>query len=667
MKKFKLLTSLSSLALVAASMPVVATSCANEEEPLADEYVLSGLNWDKSPTVDVTSYPNQWFIAKNKKVIVSHDDSANISSISINRTETDRALGCEMVEGSNIWSVTPIKSGFKKLALDFKLKDGTEFTTITYVVVNTNYPWTVSAKDNCTYNKDTNRVKITDKTNAATLNLSMEGAPSSVHYIVKATKHDGSEIKDAKFENGVLTLPANTFTTDDDWESFVMCAVYAQSGSYHIGESLHLNFTIPPKDPAPGPEPEPEPEPDKDYGILTFKDWSNAEGTGVMDYLKTAHCDLDLSDLDSFPVDNSNDIKSFLGKYVSAEVLAEGIMHYAYSCMSSCPLTDAIVSWKTAELETNKYRLTVTTSFTTNYIAEYGNHYDLTGVFNQTLEKDTTAGSETIESFSVVEINMVDGTPLGDPFVDTSNNPLIMINAQNPESDDLYGSYINVAFMGQNGFPYLYLPLNEFNDGKGLPFVGSHIFTTMDELKTYASTGNFPVPDDWGPITVSPDSIAIDVNNLLNAIKAVGIFADGLAQDAINARDEPESLYGATVVGIYGYTMWSYSSSKLTAKVTVMAGTAEYGALFFEKTVDFGLSSGTVNKLSVTDFYWDSYDWVTKEYTISNDSADIISMTLQNKDASWKGYNIHFQNGSNESDLRIPYNDFGTRLDVNEE
>ena len=227
MKKIKLLTSLSSLAIIGTSVPIVATSCSNEE------YTVSGFNWDKTPTVGVTSSPNQWYIMKGNQTIASYDNC-----------KTSKELGFVYDEDEEKGYITPTQKGPWTLALDFTLDNGTKFTVSTTVVVTSNYPWTVSAKDNCKATEEGKRVTITDTTKAATLNIKMDSIPTTAEYIIKAAKQNGTEVTTLKFDkdNGVLTIPENTFTAADA-ETVIICTITVKNGLSTLGETLYLNIT----------------------------------------------------------------------------------------------------------------------------------------------------------------------------------------------------------------------------------------------------------------------------------------------------------------------------------------------------------------------------------------------------------------------------------------
>ena len=344
MKKIKLLTSLSSLAIIGTSVPIVATSCSNEE------YTVSGFNWDKTPTVGVTSSPNQWYIMKGNQTIASYDNCKNVTDLKVN-DKTSKELGFVYDEDEEKGYITPTQKGPWTLALDFTLDNGTKFTVSTTVVVTSNYPWTVSAKDNCKATEEGKRVTITDTTKAATLNIKMDSIPATAEYIIKAAKQNGTEVTTLKFDkdNGVLTIPENTFTAADA-ETVIICTITVKNGLSTLGETLYLNITT-----------AASLNYDDDNGLMTFSEWTNDDKTGILDFGWTSHFPAqNVPDGGiNFAADDTKAISDFVYNYVTAGMIAEAMVdhlldyyfptipRYAEIISEALPLTDATISWST--------------------------------------------------------------------------------------------------------------------------------------------------------------------------------------------------------------------------------------------------------------------------------------------------------------------------------
>ena len=342
MKKIKLLTSLSSLAIIGASVPIVATSCSN-----SSDYTVSGLNWNNAPTVGVTSTPNQWYITKGNDFIASYDNCDNVKELKIN-DKTSAELGFTFNETLQKGFITPTKKGAYTLALDFTLDNGTKFTASTTVVVNTNYPWTVSQKDNCTATEQGKKVVITDITKDATLNVTMDSIPSGANYVVNATKFgDETKTYNITHDNGVLTIPANTFTKADT-NTMIECTVTVKNNRSIIGETLYLNISTT------------SGEMTKDNGLVTFGTIQEIAQFALANQFAVEET------IDPINIDNTEELSTFINKYVSAGMVAEGTLIYILSSFgpllnpvglneeeeeeeeATIALNDAILNWTTS-------------------------------------------------------------------------------------------------------------------------------------------------------------------------------------------------------------------------------------------------------------------------------------------------------------------------------
>ena len=648
MKKIKLFSSLSALAIIGTSAPIMATSCSCST---STEYSISGINWNEAPTVGTTSYANQWYISNGNKIIASHDDNQNISNIAINK-DTAKDLGCNYDETLKMWFITPTSYGSLKLALDITLKDNTKFTVSTTVMVNSNYPWTVTVGKNCNIDTSTNRVEILNVKEDAMINVSAADVPSTAEYIVHAFNQD-EHIVEFELKDGVLTIPANTFAVTDE-DPFIVCSISIKNGDHHIGSTMYMNITMR------------KVEPVIEHGIVTFVDWTNENNTGVLDYLSVPHTDTKIPDGYNVPINDPNEINSFIYEYVCAETIAEGVMQRAFELLQDYQLKDAIVNWKTI---TDEAKSTVTfiiaASFTVDYTDNTGTHYDKTLAFNQKLIEDTK--DEKVTSFEVTEETLIDGE-ITNIYSDSGTEILALLNGQDPESSYMYGAYLAIPFMGKSGIlPYLYLSLNEFNGGMGLASVGSHIFYTEDMLTSYAYNANFPVADTWTAINIKSDNYKTECNNLLSTTYA-GIFADGLAQDGINeAVNVVRYYYTYPITGVQGYTIWNYTTNMITAKVVVFVIT-KFGALPYYKTLNFTLNNSKVSTLTV--------DWVdlidggeekTATFNVASDSSDFENVKAIKLDDEVIGYDINLKNDNSETaSVRIPAKDYGSKLTVTE-
>ncbi|MCF0227524.1 MAG: hypothetical protein HUJ52_01755, partial [Malacoplasma sp.] len=569
MKKIKLLSSLITLGLVATATPIIATSCSST-------YTMSGLNWDKAPTVGTTSTPNQWYVSRGNEHIASHDNRERITSVVANKS-TSEDLNFKFDETTKRGTITPTESGNRTLALDFTLNDGTKFTVSTTVVVNTNYPWTVTKGDNCEV-KDNRRVEITDKTQAATLNISIKDIPEKATYEVNTTNQEDKKVS-LEFENGVLTIPANTIGGDND---FIVCSIHVKSGHFLIGEALFLNIT------------DTDEDIDADQGLLTFNDWTNDKGTGVLDYLAESHFPAEVPDNYKFEIDYSTKLKGFIYYYVSAGMVAEGLMHYVHANMGTDKLKDALVSWKTT---TNN--ATTTLIFNATFATTYelnGEHHDWTCVLHGTIDKTWQEPNGNV-TYNLLEVYIDDGNihEYSNSYSSVNPeasgmNPYAMLNGQNPQ-DENWGAYYSIAFISSNwDLFYLTLPIIEFNDGKGLPSVGSYIFNSVADVKKYASDANFPVESTWDvyPIDTST-GLPTQINTFfLNGISG-GILGDGLVQEAARALDNlPE---GVEIDTVSGYVIWSASRAKISAAVSLYVLPKEGDMLMFAKSITLEINS----------------------------------------------------------------------------
>ena len=385
MKKLKLITSLSSLAVIGTTVPVVATSCSD------NNYSLTGLNWSDAPTVGTTSYANQWYILKGGKTVVSHDDYEDIKDINVSKA-TSEDLGCNYDETTQMWSITPTKAGDKKLAFDITLNNGKKFTAKADILVNTNYPWTVRVCENCSAYASTKRVEINEVTQDATLYISAANIPSTATYVVHAINQD-EHVVELEFddEDGKLTIPANTFSRNDK-DSFIVCSISIKNGGQKIGSTMYINITQ-----------EEETPPKETHGIVTFVNWDD-----VLNYLTVQHTDTDIPDGYNVPINNPTAINSFIYDHVYAETIAEGVMQRAFELLGNYQLKDSIVNWKTVNDPANKrITLGIAASFTVDFIDKNGVHSDKTLVFKQTLIEDTNTNK--VASFEVTEETLMNG------------------------------------------------------------------------------------------------------------------------------------------------------------------------------------------------------------------------------------------------------------------
>ena len=643
MKKLKLITSLSSLAVIGTTVPVVATSCSD------NNYSLTGLNWSDAPTVGTTSYANQWYILKGGKTVVSHDDYEDIKDINVSKA-TSEDLGCNYDETTQMWSITPTKAGDKKLAFDITLNNGKKFTAKADILVNTNYPWTVRVGENCSADASTKRVEINEVTQDATLYISAANIPSTATYVVHAINQD-EHVVELEFddEDGKLTIPANTFSRNDK-DSFIVCSISIKNGGQKIGSTMYINITQ-----------EEETPPKETHGIVTFVNWDD-----VLNYLTVQHTDTDIPDGYNVPINNPTAINSFIYDHVYAETIAEGVMQRAFELLGNYQLKDSIVNWKTVNDPANKrITLGIAASFTVDFIDKNGVHSDKTLVFKQTLIEDTNTNK--VASFEVTEETLMNGE-ITNIYSDSGTEILALLNGQDPESSYMYGSYLAVPFMGSSGvLPYLYLSLNEFNGGLGLASVGSHIFFTEDMLTSYAYNGNFPVADTWGTINIDSDTYQKKCNDLLSTTYA-GIFADGLAQDGIDDAVNVVRYYWTyPITGVQGYTIWNYTTSLLTAKVVVFVITP-FGALHYYKTLNFTISNDKVSSLSI--------EWVdlkgggeekTATFNVASGSSHFENVKAVKLNDEVIGYDINLKNDEGETaNVRIPAKDYGNHLTVAE-
>ncbi|MCF0227897.1 MAG: hypothetical protein HUJ52_03695, partial [Malacoplasma sp.] len=543
-----------------------------------------------------------------------------------------------------VLNITPTKAGPFTLALDFTLVDGTTFTASTTVVVTSNYPWTVTVGENCKADASTKRVEILDVTKDATINVSAAEVPSTAEYIVHAFNQD-EQIIELELKDGVLTIPKDTFKVTDK-EPFIVCSISIKNGDHYIGSTMYMNITMQ------------KIEPVVDQGTVTFVDWTNENKTGVMDYLDEPHTQTDIPDVYIVPINVPTEINSFIYKYVKAETVAEGVMQRAYELLQNYHLKDSIVNWKTiTDVTESTITFVIAASFTVDYIDAEGVHSDKTLVFNQKLIKDTTVGAEKVASFEVTEETLMNGE-ITNIYNDSGTEILALLNGQDPESSYMNGPYLAIPFMGSSGvLPYLYLSLNEFNGGMGLASIGSYIFYSEDMLTSHASKANFPVKSDWGKITIKSASLKSDSNNLLSKTYA-GIFADGLAQDGIDAVNLIKS-YGITVSSVQGYTIWSYATNVLAVKIVVFIFTKEMGLFPYQKALTFTINNDKVTTLSAVWTKIEAGEYGEGEFDVSA-TGDFQTVTKVMSESELIGYDINLKNSSNQTtNIRIPYKDYG--------
>ena len=110
MKKFKLLTTLSTLGVLTTAAPIVITSCGDREK-----YEMSDLTWTTTPHADVASTLVSFMITKDKDPI----DNADIKSIMI-ADECSPELRAYVQ--NNTCSIAPIEKGKFKLSLIVETK-----------------------------------------------------------------------------------------------------------------------------------------------------------------------------------------------------------------------------------------------------------------------------------------------------------------------------------------------------------------------------------------------------------------------------------------------------------------------------------------------------------------------------------------------------------------
>ena len=693
MKKIKLLTSLSSLAIVGASVPIVATSCSNNNDK-TNEYTVSGFNWDKTPTVGVTSTPTMWYITKGDQFIASYDNCENVDDLQVN-SATSKDLGFEYNEILQKGFITPTSKGAKTLALDFTLTDGTKFTASTTVVVTSNYPWVVSAGENCTATEEGKRVTIKDVTKKATINVSMDSAPSSAEYIV-LTSNSAGEAVELKLENGVLSIPANTFKATNA-EEILLTTVNVKNGRSTLGETLFLNITGPIVDY------------NTNNGVVTFTEWTNKKGTGLLDFAYNSHFPaqgLPNGGL-NFSADDGKGIANFINKYVTAGIVAEGVANFIISLLKAdkipaeitdiFEIEDAFISWKTVDRE-----LTLSATFVFLNI-EYESSIPI-NAYGKIIKDEYGGLDEYKLSFIVDGSEFAAGTSTKVPEIMLYADYIMgSENILNIPWDNPYWIVVFSDDEEENNSFYLPIPWSEFKNGKALASMGEvKLLMNGDEeeefnkiIKDYAANANYSMPSTWSGLTIdatkesktlvsdiskllTPTNIEVDKNNI-----DAGILADGVAQQLATAIETRPALEtGWKTLGCTFALEWFWAKDYDGANIIRLNGGLGYNISngtntqeqWYSISLVFVIDQKTkaITKTYVQSFLpWDEdtgYEDI--EFDISD--KDIVSMSRTNPEDETAGYDITLKDntegeakGEHTFVLHIPYTDYGNKLVVN--
>ena len=696
MKKIKLLTSLSSLAIIGTAVPIVATSCSSS----SSEYTVSGFNWDKVPTVGVTSTPTMWYISKGDQFIASYDNCENVTNLEVNSaTSTD--LGFQYNPLTQVGYIKPTAEGAKTLALDFTLQDGTKFTASTKVIVASNYPWTVTAKDNCTATEEGKRVTITDVTKPATLNISMGSIPSGAEYIVKATTSEGKEIT-LKLENGVLTIPEKTFTANS--QEVLVCTITVKNGRSVLGSTLYLNITGPTG------------KYTTDNGVVTFSEWTNDEGSGLIDFAENSHFQVEGIPEGgfNFAIDNSKAIANFINKYVTSGIVAEGVVNYIiaqmkqtlFRSLSTTDVTifkikDAFVSWKTVDKE-----LSLSSTFIFSFPEEDDSEEDK---LNSAPEAPTDITISTYGKIVKDEYGGIDKYTLtyySSITVETytwesKNLPQVMFGANSYEyrfSDYPFDApFWEIMFLNNDSIPfYLPIPYSEFHDGKDfvsnrsmrLVTDGSEEIEFNKTVEEYASNANFPMSSSWEGLTIDATkeskTLPANVTSLLSTENTnIGILADGVAQQLAAAiKNRPLFEEGAEIFMCGADLYWYWAQKEENGgnaffvsaylKYVTKNSSGLYTNINWFVDITFKLDKSN----NVTSIKVENQDWPSTlkaadpvPFIISDTSKDIVAMAQTNSKDVTAGWDITLQDwergsGDTEFKLHIPYTDYGDKLTV---